>query len=190
MADVVLINGTGVRIEPKSQLELNASYHVVVTTDVKDLAGNYLATEYVGGSFTTVIDSTELEVTGISAISSFAQADNSFENGWKWKFYVTAPTNENSLRMKFADFASGSNVITADNIRFYSAQSENANSADNAIAISEAESYSSFMYLTEDLDAEKMGRQIEIIVEVRVPEGSVGGSYSTSYGISTFNEET
>ena len=36
-----------------------------------------------------------------------------------------------------------------------------------------------------DLNVNQAGRQIQIVVEARIPTGSTGGSYSTSYGINT-----
>jgi len=75
-------------------------------------------------------------------------------------------------------------IFASGNIHFYSFQSTNANSEDNAIIIDEPGAYSSNMYLTGDLK-EDFGRQIQIIVETKVPEDSAGGSYSTSYGIKT-----
>ncbi len=85
--------------------------------------------------------------------------------------------------MKFADWVSGNNTIAvANNMRFYSAQASE-NTSDTAIIITAASTYSDPMTLTGDLDASKGGRQIEITVEAKIPEGSAGGSYSTSYGI-------
>jgi len=103
---------------------------------------------------------------------------------------VTVPYNETILKMKFNDWANGSNLIAAtDNIRFYSAQSVNASDADHAIIITQASTYSQAMNIipdsSSDLDFTKAGRQIQITIEARVPEGSAGGSYSTSYGIKT-----
>lgn len=182
--------GTRAVINPASNLDLDTAYYISVSGDVEDEAGNFLGDDYRSGNFTTIIDSTTLVVTGISTVNSFAIADGSWTNGWAWQFDVTAPTKETNLKMKFADFVSGSNSVAASNIHFYSVQSSNANSVVNAIEISGADIYSATMELSGDLDATKLGRQIKIMVEVRVPEGTVGGSYSTSYGIKTTpNEE-
>lgn len=135
-----------------------------------------------------------LSVTQISAVKTYAIADGTFENGWQWIFDVTVPYNETILKMKFNDWINGGNlVVAADNVRFYSAQSANANSAASAIMITEAGEYSLSMDIipetSNDLDFAKTGRQIKIIAEVRVPKGSAGGSYSTSYGIFTDIDE-
>ncbi|MEK7501372.1 MAG: hypothetical protein AAB629_00430 [Patescibacteria group bacterium] len=138
-----------------------------------------------GGSGSNLV--VNLGVTGISAVQTFASADNTFENGWKWVFDVTVPTNKTALKMKFADWTKGSDVIPAEgNIRIYSAQSSNAYDSLHAITINTAGTYSDEMDLNPNIDLDaisKSGRQIQIIVEARVPESSAGGSYSTSYGI-------
>src|ERR1035437_3918724 len=130
-------------------------------------------------------DSAVLGVTQISAVQTFATADNTFANGWKWVFDVTVPTNETVLNMKFADWASTlGNIPAGSNIQIYSAQSANAFDKDHAITITAAGAYSDPMYLlTTDLDSVKAGKQIQVTVEARVTTGSAGASYSTSYGI-------
>ncbi|MGD0576643.1 MAG: immunoglobulin-like domain-containing protein, partial [Candidatus Staskawiczbacteria bacterium] len=133
-----------------------------------------------------------LGVTQITAIKTLAAADGTYANGWSWVFDVTVPMNETTLNMKFADWVSGSNVITAGNhIAFYSAQSSNAPDAAHAITLTAANSYSGEMDLipTSDLSA-NAGRQIQITVEAAVPVGSAGGSYSTGYGIQSNPDTT
>jgi len=135
---------------------------------------------------TALAEDVVLGVSQIAAIKTLASADGTYANGWSWIFDVTAPTDETILNMKFADWVNGSNVITAANhIRFYSVQSSNAYDQSHAITISAADTYSAGMDLTGDLNQTQAGRQIQIIVEVMIPAGSAGGSYSTSYGIQT-----
>ena len=125
-----------------------------------------------------------LAVTSITPVRTYATAGGGFAAGWSWTFNVTVPTTETSLAMKFADWVSGSNSIpAATNIRFYSAQSSDATTADSAISLAAANTYSTAMTLNADLDASTAGRQIQITVEARVPDGQAGGSYSTSYGV-------
>ena len=125
-----------------------------------------------------------LTVSSITPVRSYATTGGGFTNGWSWTFNVTVPTNEASTTMKFADWISGSNTIAAaNNIRFYSAQSSNANSTSTAIMITGANTYSSAMTINGDSDVTREGRQIQITVEAQVPEAQAGGSYSTSYGI-------
>jgi hypothetical protein len=71
-------------------------------------------------------------------------------------------------------------------MRYYSAQATTATTSANAIAISTTGTYpTTAMTLTGDLDENTAGRQIEVYVEMKVPVGSSGGSYSTQYGILT-----
>jgi len=131
---------------------------------------------------TSVVDDstvTTVSVTGISAVKTYATADGSYANGWEWTFNVTVPTLETQLQMKFADWVSSLNTIeVANNIRYSSAQASNG-----PFEITAASTYGGALSLTGDLDSGSAGRQIQIKVEARVPVGSEGGSYSTSYGI-------
>ncbi|MCX6731473.1 MAG: DUF5011 domain-containing protein, partial [Candidatus Parcubacteria bacterium] len=153
----------------------------------------------VGGffvaNFALAADTAVLGVTQISAVQTFATADGTFTNGWRWVFDVTVPTSETILKMKFADWISGSNSIPAgSNIQFYSTQSSNASDAAHAVAITAANNYSGEMDLinnsSSDLNSTQAGRQIQVTVEARVPVGSAGGSYSTSYGIKSLPDTT
>jgi len=139
-----------------------------------------------GYSFTVGTDPTVVTVTGISATKSWALANGDYDDGWSWDFEVTVPTTEVSLKMKFADWASGDNdILVANNIQFYSGEATLAVDAVNAIDITAADTYSAVMTLTGDSNTNEAGRQINITVEARVPTGSASGSYSTSYGIET-----
>ncbi|MGD0977150.1 MAG: InlB B-repeat-containing protein [Minisyncoccia bacterium] len=151
-----------------------------------------LATALVGGFFvhnakatvSTCSDIT-LGVTQITAIQTYATADNTFADGWKWVFNVTVPTCQTLLQMRFGDWVGTAGTIpAATNIQFYSNQSTNAADEAHAIIISAANTYSGLMILSgADLDGSTPGTQIQITVEARVPIDSAGGSYSTSYGI-------
>lgn len=179
--------GTRAVINPTVALDLNTAYYISVTSSVTDEADNAMGGDYTSGNFTTLEDSTVLGVSGIVTNRSSAIDDNTWANGWKWTFNVTVPLIENILRMKFDNFVSGLNTIgAAGNVRYYSAQSSNVNSAENAVVISEAGVYpETGMMLVDDLDGDQLGRQIQIVVETKVPEGSAGGSYSAGYGLFT-----
>jgi len=147
------------------------------------IAGVLVVGVFFGGSNSKAA---VLGVTQITAIQTYASADNTFDNGWKWVFDITVPTNETILNMKFADWTNGSSTIpAAGNIQFFSTQSSNAFDESGAITIGASGVYSSAMKIktSDDLDITKAGRQIQITVEARVPVGSSGGSYSTSYGV-------
>ncbi len=152
---------------------------------------------FILGSFFTTNAYAEasagLGVTQITAVKTFASADNTFENGWKWVFDVTVPTDEIVLQMKFADWTNSAGAILAGgNIRFYSAQFSNASDGERAITVGATNTYSdsASLIVGADLDVAKAGRQIQIAVETRVPVGSAGGSYGTSYGIKSDKDKS
>ena len=127
-----------------------------------------------------------LAVTDIDAVGTFATADDTYGNGWSWTFYITVPTDEPEFAMKFADFTSGGNtILAASNIRYYSAQSTEADTTGEAVTIAGANTYPGNITLDGDLDAGTAGRQIAVTVEMKVPVGSAGGSYSAQYGVSS-----
>jgi len=171
-----------VKITPTFNLDFNTEYYFVVTDGVTDLVGNPATPSDGEYQFTTVADTTTLRVTGISAVKTFAIADDTYENGWSWLFNVTAPTSETELQMKFADWTSAllTTIPVAGNVRYSSTEASNG-----LVEIIAANTYGDPLHLTGDSDTSAPGRQIEILVEARVPAGSAGGSYSTSYGIFT-----
>jgi hypothetical protein len=133
-------------------------------------------------------DTPTLSVAQITPVQTSAIADGTFVNGWKWIFNVTVPTNETVLNIKFSDLTSTTgNIPAGGNIEFYSPQSSNASDEAHAIILTSGGTYSNPINLisSNDLDATIDGIQIQITVEARVPSGSIGASYSTSYGIQT-----
>ncbi len=150
-----------------------------------------LAVFLISFSFITNASALEqgtLQVTGITPTQTLAIPDGNFDNGWQWIFNITVPNNETVLRMKFANWSSGTSTIpTATNVRFWSPQSSDTNSTSTAKVLSSANVYSDTIKLDPsfDLSPSTTGRQIQVVVEVRVPSGTSGGSYSSSYGVST-----
>jgi hypothetical protein len=129
---------------------------------------------------------TTLGVTNITAVKTSATANNTYTDGWKWIFDVNVPTGEDKLQMKFLDWTNGAQSIPAgSNMHFYSAQSLNATSSDSAVSIDSANTYGNELIL----DPTK-GQQIQVAVEIKVPTGTQGGSFSTSYGIQTTGTTT
>lgn len=127
-----------------------------------------------------------LVVASIDAVDTSATADGTFANGWKYLFHITVPTNESDLSMKFAnwlDAAIPSSIPAAGNMRISSAQ---ANNSGATIPVTAANTYTApALHMTGDLDLATAGKQVDVMVEVAVPVGTVNGSYSTSYGVQT-----
>lgn len=178
-------------IDVVNTVNTNIAGTYTVTYDVDDAASNNAIQETRTVIVRAAFDDTAtLKVTGIDAVANangstgFAMANDNFGDGWAWIFHVTVPTDETLFAMKFSDFVSGlNNIPAAANIRFYSAQSSDASTAGSAITISAANTYSANMTLASDILSGTAGRQIDVRVEVKVPIGTAGGSYSTSYGV-------
>ena len=168
-----------------SNVDMSSAGTYTVTYNVSDSSGN----SAVEQTRTVVVkekfdDTASLAVTGIEAIKTYAIADDTYENGWSWRYKITVPTDETQFQMKFSDFTSGTNVINAGgNIRLYTAQASANSTSATAVTITASNTYSATITLDSDLDPSQPGRQIEVIVEMKVPEGSAGGSYSAQYGV-------
>ncbi len=158
------------------------TYNIVVTSSTGNTAN--ITVSYQVNADAPVQGNGTLGVTGIATVNSTMIADNTFTNGGSWTFYITVPTTETNLALKFGDWVSGSNSIaTAGNMRFYSAQSSNATSSTSALSVAAANAYGSTLTLTGDLDTAVAGRQVAVTVDLRVPTTTAGGSYSTNYGV-------
>ena len=147
-----------------------------------------LLTIFFSLNTTLALEQGTLQVTSIAPTQTLATPDGDFENGWQWIFNVTVPTNEKVVRLKFANWTSGtSTILTSNNVRFYSPQSTNSNSTSTAKILSNANTYGDTITLSSSLDLSPstLGRQIQVVVDVKVPVGTNGGSYASSYGISS-----
>jgi len=181
---VVQNGGTRVEIQPVLSLDYNSHYYVSVSADVADEAGNKLTSDYTDEQFVTVTEpTTELVVTNIANVKSWAVAGGGFTQGWKWRFDVTVPTAENKFFMRFNDWTNGTGgIIPANgNIRYYTAQGDHG--IDNPIVVTGNGYPTTPIVLNSDLNTSLVGKQIQVYVEVQVPLESAGGSYSTSYQV-------
>lgn len=136
----------------------------------------------IGGD--VVGDDGVLEVTSIEAIDTTATANGTFADGWEYIFNITAPTSEENLSMKFSDWlktGGGATIPVANNMRISSLQ---ANNGGATILLTAANTYSTpDLIMVGDLDPVMIGRQVEITVEVAVPNGTPNGAYTTTYGV-------
>ena len=189
VSSVLLYNPAShvVTIDPVSNLLPN-TYYFVYASGTKDIAGNFM-TPYVTTStqqFLTANDATTLSVTSISPVNTYATAGGGFASGWSWTFYITASSTQTAFSMKLSDFlGTTDSIAAASNIRYYSAQSSDFYDASHARLITAANTYSSPITLSGDLDATAPGRQIAVTVEMQVPVGAAGGNYGGSYGVRT-----
>lgn len=126
----------------------------------------------------------ELEVTSIQMIDTTAIANGSFNDGWEYIFHITAPMDEDELAMKFDNWlrtGGGGTIPVANNMRISSDQADNGGAT---ILLTAADVYSTpTLTMVGDLDPVMAGRQVQITVEVAVPNGTPNGAYTTSYGV-------
>lgn len=162
-----------------SGLAAGTTYHYMV----ESTNGNGTGTSS-DGVFTTATSSNSvaLALLGIDTVRGTASADGSFADGFEWIFHFVVPTDESQFAMSFSDFwntADASDTIPAANdIRYYSAQSDNATTSDSAVLITAADQYPSTMLdLTGDASSTSDGRQADIVVQMAVPQNTVPGSY-------------
>ncbi|MDD5220782.1 MAG: Ig-like domain-containing protein, partial [Candidatus Bipolaricaulis sp.] len=179
------VSQTQVVLIPESLLDYETEYYVTITKDVTDLADNPFAGWEEGDySFTTGTEEVvELHPTAVYPIKTTGMANDEYNDGWAWRFEITVPGDENSLQMSFQQWIRAGGAASIDaggNMRIYSAQSVNASDVDDAIEIEENGELSDALLLDGDIDANTAGRQIEVVVEMKIPVGSAG-SYSTNY---------
>ncbi len=172
---------------PYSGLVNNHDYKLIINSNaLRDDDGN--TNNYINYFFrTNSTTTTQLSVDKIDIIKNSAIADGTFENGWKWVFSLTIPDNENNVKFKFSDWVNNSNTISpVNNMRFYSTQSSNAFNSNNSILINNKSEYGvNGLNIISDLDLNRTGKQIQVYVDMLVPNGVVSGVYSTNYGISS-----
>jgi hypothetical protein len=123
-----------------------------------------------------------LHVDSITVDKSNSSADGTFAGGWKYTFHITDPNNEPKISMKFSNWISGINtILVANNMRISSAQADNGGAT---ILLTAANTYSTpALNMVTDLNPLLLGRQVDIVVEVSIPIGTVSGAYSSTYGI-------
>ncbi len=128
-----------------------------------------------------------LTVTSIDRLSTTATANDSYTDGWKYRFHVTVPQDETNFSMRFTDWVHDNNVsmlLVAGNMRISTMQAAST----TPITLTGSNIYSNpSLQLITDLDATTPGRQIEVLVEVKIPTATVNGNYSTTYGVRSLN---
>ncbi|MBP9847576.1 MAG: hypothetical protein KBD43_16080 [Saprospiraceae bacterium] len=156
---------------------VNLTKTILVITGVLLLSADFSKAE--------TTDTVELSVVSIQTIKADATPNNTFENGWKWILDVTLPENETYLQLKFEDWIDGANTIpVANNVRYYSSQALLSKTPTDAVVIS-SNSFGAIMKIdpdiSNDLDTNIIGRQIQVVVEMKIPSSSPNGNYSSNY---------
>ena len=141
-------------------------------------------TNTVASSTGTTTDAA-LHVDSIDAQKTTAVANDTYEDGWRYVFHITAPNGEENLSMRFSDWfvssTSSSTIPVANNMRISSQQA----SSTSPVTLSAANSYSTPLVMTSDLNGSMPGRQVDVLVEVKIPSGTDNSTYTTNYGVQT-----
>lgn len=129
---------------------------------------------------------TPLAIDSITTDQSSGVADNTYADGWQWTIHFTVPTNEDAFRIRFSDWGNASSSFpTANDVQIYSPESSNATSSSSAIGETD-NGYSDWIYLNGDTDPLTPGRQVDLVVQVKIPFGTPNGSYSSNFTAETY----
>jgi hypothetical protein len=122
-----------------------------------------------------------LTLNTLTMTKQSAKASNKYTDGWEWQFDLTIwNLAETSLKMKFDQWGGTAALAAASNMQF---------SVDNGTSwldITANGAYSTQAANLTNIDnSASAGRQVKIIVRMKVPTGTKVGSYTSNYGILT-----
>ena len=121
-----------------------------------------------------------LSVDNTTVLNGYAVADDSYANGFKFRMRVTVDSvHEDNLQLRFNDWSKvggGGSIATSGNMLVNLSNS-------TAGAVAAANSYGSALTVGTDADSGSLGVQQDVYIWLKVPASTVGGAYSTSYGV-------
>lgn len=157
-----------------SALECGTLYYFAVYVE-NDLASE--SDQSDTATFTTL--PCGITINSIVMSKTSAKANDNFANGWEWNFDLTAwDMEETKLKMMFNEWTGPASLSAVGNMRF---------SVDNGmtwIAIDTLNDYS-----TQSTDISGIakgangGRNVTLVVQMKVPSGTLVGQYNSGYGI-------
>jgi hypothetical protein len=118
------------------------------------------------------------------AINQFAAPDNTYENGWQFRFLVSFPENEAQISLWVDDWknANGDILNTAENTKL-------VYSGNDYLVGSEPDYSESDSFIVKDEFPSYPGIQAHFDLLVKIPEDFAGGLFSTTYGLKSLPEE-
>ncbi len=151
-------------------------YHYVIYAENIDATENDQTSD---GSFTTLPCGITLD--SLTMTESSARANNQYADGWQWEFNITVWNQaETTLKMKFNQWIGGTALDAAANMQY---------SVDNGTIWHDITANAAYPAAGADIagidNGAAAGRQVKIIVRMKVPVGTTAGYYSSSYGILT-----
>ena len=157
-------------------LSCATAYHYAIYAENLDASENDTTADAI---FTTLPCGITLE--SLTMTKSAAKADNQFDSGWQWEFNITVwDLNETTLKMKFNQWNGAALLEAAGNMQYSVAEGAAwFNITDNG-------AYPAAGADISGLDnGPAAGRQVKIIIRMKVPVGTAAGYYNSSYGILT-----
>ena len=158
-------------------LECGRDYHYAV--EAENLAGAQTDTS-ADAVFTTMPCGIGLD--SLVMTKENARASNAYADGWVWEFDLTVyDLAETSLKMKFFSWTKANHTISAGgNMRF---------SVDNGANWVDVTADNAYPTVGADISAIDLsanaGRQVKVLVQMKVPSATPAGYYASSYGILT-----
>jgi len=192
--------GTTQALGTDSSADANATSHSVSLSSLTANTTYYYRVKSTAGGSTTYSDilsfKTAAAATGVAAttqtLKSYATADGTYTNGWQFKFNVTInDETETYLKMKFADWTGASSLAAVSNMKIALTDDvAGVQAGTTGVAVGNLYATQSSSLTLVDEDPSIGGIQDTVYVYVKVPSGTSGGSYSTSYGIKTGTTST
>lgn len=124
---------------------------------------------------------TGIGLNSLTITKATAKADDDYGDGWQWQFNITVwNMSEILFKMKFNSWSGTGSLDAGNNMQF---------SVDNGVSwidITSNGAYSITSAKINDIDnSTDVGRQVKILVRMKVPTGTLAGTYNSSYGILT-----
>ncbi|MCX6796696.1 MAG: hypothetical protein NTW06_04345, partial [Candidatus Falkowbacteria bacterium] len=158
-------------------LQCNRTYHYSIYAENSGAAGTDQTTDK---TFST-IPCNSIILNSLTMPKTAARADNNYLDGWEWQFNITIwNMTETSLKMKFDRWTGTSTLDAANNMQF---------SVDNGLSWSNITANGVYPVAGVNIsgidNSTDPGRQVKIIVQMKVPVGTLAGTYNSNYGILT-----
>jgi len=159
-----------------SGLTCAADYHYAIYAENSGATENDQTADDV---FTTL--PCGITVNPIVMTKKKAKADNQYADGWQWEFNITAwNLAETSLKMKFDQWSGAGVLAAAANMQY------SVDNGANWVDITANGVYPTIGANISSIDNDAAaGRQVKILVRMKVPFGTAAGYYSSNYGILT-----
>ena len=156
-------------------LACNTTYHYQVY--VENNAGDS-SDQTTDAVFTTL--PCGIEVNDLTMTKSQARANDEYADGWAWEIDITVwNESETWLKMMFGEWTGPASVAAGGNMQF------SVNGVD-WLDIEADNIYSSLGADISTIDTSlDLGRQVQILVRMKVPVGTLVGEYHANYGILT-----